>query len=146
MDVSVRAAAESDAGPIAALSAELGYSSDLEAVRTALRGIVGRDDHRVLVAETPGMGVCAWLHAHSCHVLESGLRVEIAGLVVSAKVRRHGVGRALMARAEEWAREVSAPTVVVRSNAKRIESHAFYPSLGYEAYKTQVVYRKKATK
>jgi GNAT superfamily N-acetyltransferase len=146
MEFGVRAAAQSDAGPIAALSAELGYSSDLEAVRTTLRGIIGRDDHRVFVAEAPDRGICGWLHAHSCHVLESGFRVEIAGLVVSAKVRRHGVGRALVARAEEWARAISAPTVVVRSNAKRIESHAFYPSLGYEAYKTQVVYRKKAAK
>ena len=56
------------------------------------------------------------------------------------------MGRALVARAEEWAREISAPTVVVRSNAKRVESHEFYPSLGYEAYKTQVVYRKKPSR
>jgi GNAT superfamily N-acetyltransferase len=146
MELGVRTAAELDAESIASLSAELGYSSDVKAVRTTLRGIAGRDDHRVWVAEAPGIGICGWLHAHSCHVLESGFRVEIAGLVVSAQVRRQGVGRVLVARAEEWAREISAPTVMVRSNAKRIESHAFYPSLGYEAYKTQVVYRKKAAR
>jgi GNAT superfamily N-acetyltransferase len=142
MDFSVRAAAEADAEPIAALSGELGYSSDLGTIRSTLREVLGRHDHRVFVADFPGLGVCGWLHAHCSHALESGFRVEIAGLVVSDRVRRRGVGRGLVARAEAWAREVSAPVVVVRSNARRVESHAFYPALGYEAQKTQVVYRK----
>jgi GNAT superfamily N-acetyltransferase len=144
MEPAVRAAAESDAEAIAALSGVLGYSGDLETVRGTLRRILGRDDHRVLVAELPGEGVCGWLHAHATHGMESGFRVEIAGLVVSERVRRRGVGRALVARAEAWASKQSAPTILVRSNAKRIESHLFYPSLGYAAYKTQVVYRKEA--
>ena len=59
-------------------------------------------------------------------------------------MRRQGVGRSLVAQAETWAREISAETVVVRSNARRLESHAFYPSLGYLPSKTQVVYRKRA--
>jgi GNAT superfamily N-acetyltransferase len=58
-------------------------------------------------------------------------------------MRRRGVGRCLVAVAETWAREISAETVVVRSNAKRVESHAFYPALGYLPLKTQVVYRKR---
>ena len=37
---------------------------------------------------------------------------------------------------------VSAETVVVRSNASRVESHSFYPALGYASTKTQQVYRK----
>jgi ribosomal protein L15E len=47
-----------------------------------------------------------------------------------------------MARAEAWAREASAGYVVVRSNVRRTESHAFYPSIGYAPSKTQAVYRK----
>jgi GNAT superfamily N-acetyltransferase len=75
-------------------------------------------------------------------VLESGFRVEITGLVVSGEMRRRGVGRSLVAQAETWAAEISAGTIVVRSNAKRVESHEFYPALGYLPSKTQVVYRK----
>ena len=87
-------------------------------------------------------GVCGWLQAHSCDILEYGFRVEITGLVVSGQVRRKGVGGSLVAQAEKWASEISAGTIVVRSNSKRVESHEFYPALGYLPSKTQVVYRK----
>jgi GNAT superfamily N-acetyltransferase len=143
MPFAVRAADAADAGQIAVLAGVLGYPPDVALVGATLRELLRRDDHLVLVAESPGQGVCGWLHAHACHVLESGFRVEIAGLVVWDGMRRAGVGRALVAGAEAWARGTGAANVVVRSNAKRAESHVFYPSLGYEAYKTQVVYRKR---
>ena len=143
MDFKVRAAKLGDAPSIARLSRELGYPAEVGVVRERLRRILGRDDQRVVVAETPGGEVCGWLQAHSSVAVESGLRVEIAGLVVSEAMRRRGVGRCLVSLAETWATEISAETVVVRSNAKRVESHAFYPSLGYLPSKTQVVYRKR---
>ena len=141
MDFSVRLAAPADAEPIAALSGELGYPADAQRVRATLGRVLGAPDQRVLVAESAGR-VCGWLQAHSCEVLESGPRVEVMGLVVSPGMRRRGVGRALMAAAEAWARGLGAGCVVVRSNVKRTESHAFYPSIGYAQSKTQAVYRK----
>jgi GNAT superfamily N-acetyltransferase len=138
----VRVASESDAVPISALSRELGYPAEAKTLRERLRRILARDDQRMLVAEGPHGEIWGWLQAHSSDVLESGFRVEITGLVVSENVRRQGVGRSLVAQAETWAAEISAATVVVRSNAKRVESHEFYPALGYVPSKTQVVYRK----
>ena len=75
-------------------------------------------------------------------MVESGFRVEITGLVVSPALRRRGVGRSLVDAAERWAKSLSAAGMVVRSNARRVESHFFYPALGYVPAKTQVVYRK----
>jgi GNAT superfamily N-acetyltransferase len=141
MEFSVREATADDAAPIAGLSGELGYPRGAETVRASLVRLRGAADQRVYVAEAGGR-VCGWLQAHSCEVLESGQRVEVMGLVVSPAMRRCGVGRALMARAEAWAREASAGYVVVRSNVRRTESHAFYPSIGYAPSKTQAVYRK----
>jgi GNAT superfamily N-acetyltransferase len=143
MDFKIRAATLQDAEAIALLSKELGYPVDLGMLREWLGAILERDDQRVIVAETPDGAICGWLQAHSITVLESGLRVEILGLIVSESVRRRGVGRILVLQAETWAAEISAEAVVVRSNAKRVESHAFYPSLGYTPSKTQVVYRKR---
>ena len=140
----VRAATEGDAEPIALLSRELGYPAELKMVRDRLKSILARDDQRVIVAELPERGICGWLQAHCSNVLESGFRVEIVGLIVSERMRRRGVGRSRVAQAETWAAEISAETVVVRSNSKRVESHAFYPALGYLPSKTQVVYRKQA--
>jgi GNAT superfamily N-acetyltransferase len=139
----VRAATGADAEPIALLSGELGYPADVRATRERLARILARGDQRVVVAELPDGGICGWLQAHSSEALESGSRVEIIGLIVSEGMRRRGVGRSLVAQAETWAAEISADAVVVRSNAKRLESHASYPSLGYLPSKTQVVYRKR---
>jgi predicted N-acetyltransferase YhbS len=144
MDFRIRAAKPADAEAIAILTRELGYPAELKSVRERLRRILGRDDQRVVVAEIPGGAVCGWLQAHSSVAVESGLRVEIVGLIVSEKMRRRGVGRSLVAQAETWAAEISAETVVVRSNTKRVESRIFYPSLGFLPSKTQVVYRKRS--
>ena len=140
----VRAATGGDAQAIAALSGQLGYPADAKTIRRRLRRVLARDDQRVIVAEQPGGAICGWRQAHCSDVRESGFRVEITGLVVSEGTRRRGIGRSLVAQAETWAAEISAETVVVRSNAKRVESHAFYPALGYLPSKTQVVYRKRA--
>jgi len=144
MEFAVRDAKADDAAPIAELSGELGYPTDARTVRGVLERVLARADQRVYVAEAPGGSVCGWLQAHSCEVIEAGLRVEIMGLVVSPSARRGGVGRALVGRAEAWASELSAGYVVVRSNVRRGESHAFYPALGYAQTKTQAVYRKRA--
>jgi len=140
----VRAATTRDAAPIATLSGGLGYPVEARTVRERLRRILARNDQRVVVAVLGRGGICGWLQAHCSEALESGFRVEIVGLIVADGMRRRGVGRSLVAQAETWAREISAETVVVRSNERRLESHAFYPSLGYLPSKTQVVYRKRA--
>jgi GNAT superfamily N-acetyltransferase len=142
-EIKIRPARLEDASFIAALARELGYPVEGGAVRERLQWILARDDQRVVVAELPDGSVCAWLQAHSSHALVSGLRVEIVGLVVSEGMRRRGVGRSLVAQAEVWAAEISADTVDVRSNAKRVESHSFYPSLGFLPAKTQIAYRKR---
>lgn len=144
MEFKIRAAKPGDAESISLLARELGYPADLKSTRERLRRILVRDDQRVIVAVSPDGAVCGWLQAHSSVVIESGLRVEIVGLIVSDRMRRKGVGRSLVAQAETWAAEISAETLVVRSNTRRVESHAFYPALGYLPSKTQVVYRKRA--
>jgi predicted N-acetyltransferase YhbS len=114
-------------------------------VRQRLSAILGSENDLVLVAVNDAGVPIGWIQAHASRVLESGFRVEIAGLIVSPDARRSGVGRALVGRAEEWARTLGAEAIVVRSNVQRIESHAFYPALGYLITKTQTVYRKKLT-
>jgi GNAT superfamily N-acetyltransferase len=139
----VAAARMADARVISALSRDLGYPGTVKAVRERLRFLLSQDDQRVAVAVRPNGAVCGWIQAQRSVSLETGLRVEIVGLIVSESMRRKGVGRALVAQAETWASEISAEAVIVRSNRKRVESHAFYPSLGYVSTKTQVVYRKR---
>ena len=144
--VAIRAAVASDATSIAQLSRTLGYAATAEVIGQRLRAVRGSENDLTLVAVNDAGAVIGWIQAHASHVIESGFRVEITGLIVSPDVRRCGVGRALVSRAEEWARQIAAEAIVVRSNVQRVESHAFYPALGYNVSKTQTVYRKKLVK
>jgi GNAT superfamily N-acetyltransferase len=141
----IRNAIEQDALAMAELSATLGYDANADVIASRLHALVDSQADLVIVASDPELGgtVVGWLQAHAAHIVESGFRVEITGLVVSPEHRRHGAGRALVSKAERWARTISAEAVVVRSNVSRVESHLFYPALGYTATKTQTVYRKK---
>ena len=123
-NATIRAAAESDAESIAQLSCTLGYAATAEMTGGRLRAVLGSENDLVLVAMEDSGAVIGWLQAHASHVIESGFRVEIAGLIVSPEVRRCGVGRALVSRAEEWARKLGAEAMVVRNsdyvNASRL--------------------------
>jgi GNAT superfamily N-acetyltransferase len=141
--VTVRAATVDDAVAIVPLLEELGYPADLEVVRDRLSRLLARKDCLVAVAQSESGEICGWIQAHSSEVLESGFRVEIAGLVTAQSMRRQGIGRRLVEYAESWAARLGAQVIVVRSNVKRLESHAFYAALGYASAKTQNVYRKR---
>ena len=140
--VSIRRAAVNDAAPITRLAAELGYATHAETMRHRLEAILASAADLLIVAVDSSNAVVGWLQARVAHIVESGFRAEIVGLIVAPTSRRRGIGRALVLAAEDWAREMSAEAIVVRSNFKRAESQAFYPALGYATTKTQVVYRK----
>jgi len=144
--ISIRRAVAEDASAIAHLSRILGYDAKSAVIAERLRAILGSRTDLMIVAENARRIVIGWSQAHAAHIVESGFRVEITGLIVSPAQRRRGVGRALVNEAERWAAAIGAETVVVRSNVQRLESHAFYPALGYTAAKTQNAYRKPLTK
>ena len=144
--ISIRRAAEEDAATIAQLSTTLGYESQPAVIASRLRAIVKSDADLMTVAVDSHGTIVGWLQAHAALIVESGFHVEITGLIVSPVQRRRGIGRALVTEAECWAKAKAAEAVVVRSNVQRVESHAFYPALGYSATKTQNVYRKNLIK
>lgn len=59
-------------------------------------------------------------------------RVELESVHVRADQRGTGVGRLMMARAEELARQGNACMVQLTSNKEREGSHHFYKRLGYD--------------
>ena len=140
-EFTLRAATAADVPAITKLSEELGYPLDEDVVRRRIAHLLVLPEHGIIVAELDRV-VCGWVHVHAHRSLVSGERADIYGLVVSRDVRRRGVGRMLMAEAERWARERGLELVVLRSNVQRSESHAFYPAVGYEHFRTQAVYRK----
>lgn len=140
--MTIRLARLEDAARLAELSGQLGYATTADAIRERLSQIEKDAAHEVYVAEGTGGGVLGWIDLLIERALVSGNEVEITGLVVDESCRGQGVGRRLMAYAEQWARERSCRSVRLRSNVVRAEAHAFYERLGYSVFKTQKNFRK----
>ena len=112
-----------------------------EAVRGRTTEISRDEHHAIFVAETDGC-VIGWVHVYLCPLLEVDLQAEIGGLVVDESWRSRGVGRLLLERAEQWAREHGVCKLIVRSNIVRERAHAFYERVGYVCFKTSRVFSK----
>ena len=135
----IRTAETPDVPAIAALAGELGYPTSADEMSRRLAALDDRD--AVFVAEQDG-GCAGWIQISVVETLESSRFAEIRGLVVTEGQRGGGVGAALVAAAEEWARGKSCPRVRVRSNVVRERTHRFYERLGYRVVKSQKVFDK----
>jgi len=140
MEIVTRNIAEGDAAAVAGLSAQLGYviSAADTARQITLMNASANDDAYVAVY---GDVVVGWVHVFYGLRLESGSFCEVGGLVVDEQYRGRGIGKLLLARAAEWCAARQCNRLVVRSNAKRKEAHAFYAGAGYEEVKEQKVFK-----
>lgn len=139
--LSIRAAQISDARAISELTTQLGYDVPPSTVAERLARLVGRSDQQFLVAEMHD-DVVGWVHVVTIEYIETGAFGVVGGLVVDRGHRKHGVGRALMARAEEWVRGQGCSIMRLWSSAMRTEAHRFYEHLGYANVKTQYTFVK----
>jgi GNAT superfamily N-acetyltransferase len=139
--VTIRAARASDAGEIAQLTTQLGYDlTQADAADRLTRVVLLRDDQQLFVADVDGRAV-GWVHVVFAEYVDAEAFVVIGGLVVDRNQRRLGIGRALMDRAEVWARERGCSMVRLTSSATRNTAHWFYENLGYTNIKTQYSYQ-----
>ena len=61
-----------------------------------------------------------------------GDRAQMEGIRIRADRRRAGLGRELVTRAIDRARERGCTLVQLTSNRRRVEAHRFYESLGFD--------------
>jgi GNAT superfamily N-acetyltransferase len=141
MAISIRVARASDAHEIAELTTQLGYQVDVHTVAARLSRIVSRNDQQFLVAELDGHPI-GWVHALIAEFVDTGSFAVVGGLVVDRSHRGKGIGRLLMAQAEEWAMTRGCSMVRLWSSAVRTDSHRFYAALGYTNIKTQYSFAK----
>jgi predicted N-acetyltransferase YhbS len=138
----IRPARLEDAAEIATLSTELGYPTSEGEMKRRMEKLLQSNSYFLAVAEDESR-VIGWVAAEKRLLLESGERAEIVGLIVTTSARRSGTGLALVKAAEAWALEQGMPSISVRSNVARVESHPFYERLGYVRTKTQHAYAKQ---
>lgn len=129
--VAIRPADDADAPDLAALLAHLGYPADAaDLPDRLLRLRSGGDDAFVAVLDGEMVGL-ATVHARA--VLHVARPVaQLTALVVPPAMRGRGVGRALVAAAEQWARAQGADRLVVTTALHRADAPLFYERLGFE--------------
>jgi GNAT superfamily N-acetyltransferase len=135
-DITVREARREDWPPVAALLAELGrpeaLGTDLEDdLREVYERYLAGPDTVALVAEADGrvLGFCDMEFRTRLNFAEP--QAWIPDLVVAESERSRGAGRALLARAEEIARDRGCWGMSLESATWRDRAHAFYVREGW---------------
>ena len=141
MPVLIRTARADDADAIVRLTADLGYDVAPADAAARLSRMLTRADQEFLVAEIEGRPV-GWIHLGVVEYIETGAFAVINGLVVDSRDRGQGIGRLLLERAEDWAKERGVSIVRLWSTTSRERAHRFYERLGYTRIKTQYSFAK----
>jgi GNAT superfamily N-acetyltransferase len=136
--MSIRPASADDAPALASLLGELGYPSEAAQVRARIARVLGASGDKatdsVFVAADPrAPGVLGMLALHLFSALHDDAPVAlITALVVAERGRGLGVGRRLVDRAIETAREWGCARLMVTTHVRRADAHAFYEHIGFE--------------
>ena len=116
---------------------QLGYELPAAELEARLARVLSARDHHVAVAEADGR-IVGLLHVFERPALEKPCEAVVQAIVVDAKARRRGIGRALMEVAEAWARARGLPSVALSTR----HAQAFYAELGYARVATSDLMRK----
>jgi GNAT superfamily N-acetyltransferase len=138
----IRPMTTSDADEVAALCGQLGYPSTVAQIAHRFSLLIEQRDNVVFVAEDGDEQIVGWIHVVGRVYLDADPFAQIGGIVVDERRRGQGVGRALLAQAEEWANSRGYDEIRLWSNVVRSEAHAFYEQLGYAPVKTSYVFSK----
>jgi GNAT superfamily N-acetyltransferase len=132
VDLTIRVAEINDAAALAVLMCELGYETTPSEMQRRLERIAADERYRTLVAVCGGKvcGMIGTLTSLSYEHNDPGGR--ILALVTLSTMRRHGIGRALIAIAEKDFAQRGIRRVALNTQLIRDDAHKFYKSLGYE--------------
>jgi GNAT superfamily N-acetyltransferase len=129
--LTIREAAASDADALARLCTQLGYPSASAAMPSRLSRLNADGCASALVATQDGEAV-GLATVHLRHALNHATPLaQLSLLVVDERARGRGIGRALVAAVEAWARERGCHRIVVTTALHRSDAHRFYERIGY---------------
>ena len=127
----IRQATVEDADEIARLFTLLGHPATADSVRERWHSWEAEGNSAlVVVRDEPALAGVATLHR--TRVLHRPRPVgPLTGVVIDEDLRGQGIGRALIATAEQRLKQEGCGMVEVTSNMTRDRAHAFYERLGY---------------
>jgi len=121
-----------DAAVLAQLMCELGYETTKLEMQTRMKRIAADERYRTFVAVRDGK-VCGMVGTLTCPSYEhNDPGGRILALAILSRMRLRGIGRALIAAAEEDFAQRGIKRVALNTRLAREDAHKFYESLGYE--------------
>ena len=136
MKISIREMNANDAIGVNALSKQLGYPLSIEQTLQNINAVLESKDHTAFVAEYENK-IVGWIGASQAIMIEVMPHCEINGLVIDHDHRGMGIGKLLIDKVKQWAREKNNSKIGLRCNVKRTEAHLFYQHLGFTEIKQQ---------
>jgi GNAT superfamily N-acetyltransferase len=136
--MNIRKARPEDAARLAEISGvALGYASSPEDTRRRLTSVSANPAHFLRVAEDDRGEAIGFVHACAYDTIFYDPVKYVMALAVAPAWQGKGVGKALLAACEDWARADGAMGVRLSSGSDRLGAHAFYKHLGYALRKEQ---------
>lgn len=145
MKYRIRSAASDDSKELAALVEQLGYPADERFIRDQLARLTSQPGTTVFVADEDGavIGLLCFSIIPLLHV--GGGLGRISALVVGSQFNGQGIGRRLVAEAEEFAWNSGCARIEITSGEHRGDAHAFYEAIGYTQDSRRFIKSRPAT-
>ena len=139
--LTIRECQEQDCERFVVLNRCLGYEYSLEDTKKQLQKIMCSPVDKIFVACMENK-VVGYIQVSDYECLYMDSLKNIMGLVVEDSYQGQGVGKELLKRAEEWAKECGSKGVRLNSGMSRTGAHKFYETCGYYNRKDQKNYIK----
>ena len=108
-----------------------------------LRALLSTEGSTLLIAREPDEnGAIVGVLSLTIYRVPTGVRSIVEDVVVDEKMRRHGIGEALVRRAIDLARDAGANGVTLTSNPQREAANKLYQAMGFELRKTNPYFYK----
>lgn len=116
---------------ISLIKNELGYDGMSSDIYDRIMKIYENDNYTSFVAELDGrvIGFVGMMRGLGFEI--DGEYVRIISLAVKHEYQNHGIGTRLAERAEDYAYEIGASSMVLASGLRRSDAHLFYGNMGY---------------
>ncbi len=132
MSISIRPATHADAKALCTLLVELGYPVSKDQMERSLSTIDLAGNDPVFVATHNG-AIVGLVAVHIARWLQLDKPIaRITALVVQSGHQRRGIGRRLIERALNHAREAGCGSVELTTAADRDGAHSFYKDIDFE--------------
>ena len=136
MKITLREMTVKDAPAVNLLSKQLGYPLSEDQTLQNIMAVLKSNDHTAFVAEYENR-IVGWIGASQAIMIEVMPHCEINGLVIDERNRGRGIGKLLIDKVKQWAKEKGNDKLGLHCNIKRVEAHSFYQHLGFTELKQQ---------